>query len=255
LLTELFIILVLVLVNGIFSGAEIAIVSLRKTRLAELVAEGKPGARSVAELRAKPEGFLATVQIGITVVGATAAAFGGSSMASDIAPAFRIVPGMTDELAEDLALASVVAIVSFLSLVLGELVPKSLALRAGETYALLAGGPLLALAWVLRPLVAFLTGASNVVLRVFGDRTTFTRRDSGGDPADRRRGVDGRLARPARGGDRLARTRLRWPRCVHDHGRRVRDRDDREDRRRAHDRRARPEVPARAHARVRRLSR
>ena len=59
-LVELFIILLLILVNGIFSGAEIAIVSLRKTRLAELVAEGKPGAWSVAELRAKPEGFLAT---------------------------------------------------------------------------------------------------------------------------------------------------------------------------------------------------
>ena len=173
-LAELFIILVLILVNGIFSGAEIAIVSLRKTRLAELVAAGKPGARSVAELRSKPEGFLATVQIGITVVGATAAAFGGSSMAADIAPAFRVVPGMTDELAHDLALAAVVAIVSFLSLVLGELVPKSLALRAGETYALVAGGPLLTLSWVARPLVAFLTGASNVVLRAFGDRTTFT---------------------------------------------------------------------------------
>jgi putative hemolysin len=92
LLVELIIILVLILVNGIFSGAEIAIVSLRKTRLAELVAEGKPGAWSVAELRAKPEGFLATVQIGITVVGATAAAFGGSSMASTSRPSSASCP-------------------------------------------------------------------------------------------------------------------------------------------------------------------
>ena len=172
--SELVIILVLILVNGIFSGAEIAILSLRKTRLDELVAAGKPGARSVTELRANPEGFLATVQIGITVVGATAAAFGGSSMASDIAPAFLVVPGVSDELAHDLALATVVAIVSFLSLVLGELVPKSLALRASETYALVVGGPLKTLAWAARPVVALLTGASNIVLRVFGDRTTFT---------------------------------------------------------------------------------
>jgi putative hemolysin len=173
LLSDVLIVLVLILVNGIFSGAEIAILSLRKTRLAELVAAGKPGARSVTELRANPEGFLATVQIGITVVGATAAAFGGSSMAADIAPAFAAIPGVNATLAHDLALATVVAIVSVLSLVLGELVPKSLALRASETYALLVGGPLKSLAWAARPLVAFLTGASNIVLRAFGDRTTF----------------------------------------------------------------------------------
>ncbi len=171
---RLVIILVLILVNGIFSGAEIAILSLRKTRLAELVAEGRPGARSVSELQSNPEGFLATVQIGITVVGATAAAFGGASMAADIAPAFLVVPGVTEKVAHDLALATVVVIVSFFSLVLGELVPKSLALRAGETYALLVGSPLRTLAWTARPIVAFLTGASNLVLRVFGDRTTFT---------------------------------------------------------------------------------
>jgi putative hemolysin len=91
----------------------------------------------VSELRAKPEGFLATVQIGITVVGATAAAFGGSSMASDIAPAFHVVPGMPDELADDLALASVVAIVSFFTLVLGSSSPsRSRSGRAKPTRSL-----------------------------------------------------------------------------------------------------------------------
>ncbi len=172
-LTEILFILGLVLLNGVFAGAEIAVLSLRKTRLAELVEAGSNAARAVVRLRSDPEAFLATVQIGITVIGATAAAFGGASIAADIAPAFATVPVLAPY-ADKLALGLVVATVSFLSLVLGELVPKSLALRAGEAYALFIGRPLAALAFVARPLVALLTGASNLVLRLFGDRTTFS---------------------------------------------------------------------------------
>lgn len=170
---ELLIVLALVLLNGVFAGAEIAILSLRKTRLAELAEDGSSSARAVVRLREDPEAFLATVQIGITVVGAAAAAFGGASLTEELAPVLARVPVLAP-FAEDLALVLVVGTVSFLSLVLGELVPKSLALRAGETYALLIGRPLAALAWVGRPVVAFLTGTSNLVLRLFGDRTTFS---------------------------------------------------------------------------------
>lgn len=172
-LTEILIILALVLLNGVFAGAEIAILSLRKTRLGELVESGSTSAKAIADLRQNPESFLATVQVGITVIGATAAAFGGASLAEEFAPFIAAVPPLAP-FADDLAVAVVVAAVSFLSLVLGELVPKSLALRAGESYALIVARPLLALAWAGRPAVALLTGASNVVLRLFGDRTTFT---------------------------------------------------------------------------------
>ncbi|MDP2304975.1 MAG: hemolysin family protein [Pseudomonadota bacterium] len=170
---EILVILALILLNGVFSGAEIAILSVRKTRLAELVEEGSGAARAVAKLRENPESFLATVQIGITVVGATAAAFGGAAVAGELRPLFAAVPFLLPY-ADNLALGTVVAAVSFLSLVLGELVPKSLALRAGEPYALAMGRPLEALAWAGRPLIALLTGASNLVLRLFGDRTTFS---------------------------------------------------------------------------------
>jgi len=162
----------LVAANGVFAGAEIAIIALRKTRLSQLVEEQRPGARAVQQLRDAPERFLATVQIGITVVGATAAAFGGASLARRIAPTLEAVPGLA-RYSEQLALALVVALVSFLSLVLGELVPKSLALRGAERYALLVGQPLLGLATLARPMVWLLTAASNAVLRPFGDRTTF----------------------------------------------------------------------------------
>ncbi len=171
-LTELAIIVALVLANGVFAGAEISIIALRKTRLIQLVEEGRSSARAVKWLRDSPVRFLATVQVGITVVGSTAAAFGGASVAVRVAPALQAVPALAPY-ARELALALVVAFVSFLSLVLGELVPKSLALRAPERYALAVARPLLGLAHLARPIVWLLTGASNLVLRPFGDRTTF----------------------------------------------------------------------------------
>lgn len=175
-LTEFVVVVVLILVNGVFAAAEIAIVSLRRTRLQQLVEEGRAGAAAVAALRAHPERFLATVQIGITVVGATAAAFGGYSIAHHLEPALEpvvdAVPGLAGH-AEEVSLGIVVAVISYLSLVLGELVPKSLALRGAEFFALLLGRPLQVLAWLARPLVRLLTISSNVVLRPFSDRTNF----------------------------------------------------------------------------------
>jgi putative hemolysin len=171
-INEVLIILGLILLNGVFAGAEIAILSLRRTRLQELVEEGSRAAAAVARLRESPETFLATVQIGITVVSSTAGVFGGAAMASEVAPWFSMVPQLAPY-ADQLALGTVVALVSYLSLVLGELVPKSLALRAGESYALGIGAPLATLAWAARPLVAVLTASSNLFLRFFGDSTTF----------------------------------------------------------------------------------
>jgi putative hemolysin len=171
--TELLIIVVLILANGVFAGAEIAVISLRKSRLAQLVEEGRTGARSVLALRDEPERFLATVQVGITVVGATAAAFGGASLAARLTPVLERVPWIAGG-ADDVALALVIGFVSYLSLVFGELVPKSIALRANEAYALLVARPLRTLAWITRPLLWFLTRSSNVVLRPFGDSTSFS---------------------------------------------------------------------------------
>ncbi|MFL5262593.1 MAG: hemolysin family protein [Anaeromyxobacteraceae bacterium] len=172
-LFELAIIAALILANGAFSGAELSVITLRASRLRQLVEEGRAGARGVAALRRDPEGFLATVQVGITVVGATAAAFSGASVARRLSPALERA-GLSPELAEDAALAVVVAAISYLTLVFGELVPKSLALRSSERYALLAARPLQALRWVARPVVAALTFTSNLVLRPLGDATSFT---------------------------------------------------------------------------------
>jgi putative hemolysin len=173
LLHEIAIVLALIAANAFFAAAEIAVVAVRKTRLQELVDAGKAGARSAYALRERPEQFLATVQIGITVVGATAAAFGGSRIAAHLAPLLARLPWIAPE-AEQISLGIVIVLISYFSIVIGELVPKSLALRAAERYALLVARPLLLLSRVATPLVRFLTASSNLILKPFGDRTTFT---------------------------------------------------------------------------------
>ncbi len=172
-LIEALLILALILVNGIFSGAEIAVVAMRRSRVRELAESGSRVGKALEALRHDPERFLSTVQIGITVVGAAAAAIGGATFAEDLEPFVARVPYLAPY-AEGLALVLVVLLVSFFSIVLGELVPKSLALRTSEGYATLIARPLLWLSGVVRPAGWLLTKSSNAFLRLFGDRTTFT---------------------------------------------------------------------------------
>jgi putative hemolysin len=172
-LAELSVILGLVLLNGLLAGAEIAIVSVNKIRLKQFVEQGRRGARAVDALRNQPERFFAAVQIGITVVGATVGAFGGATFAEHLEPLVPRLPWVGTH-TEGVSLALVVGVISILSLILGELVPKSLALRYAETYSLLMGPPILWLSSAARPVVWALTSCSNAVLSIFGDRTTFS---------------------------------------------------------------------------------
>jgi len=170
---ELGILVSLVLFSGLLAGAEMAVVTVRSSRIEELNANGgSRAARALRRLRSRPEPFLATVQVGINIVSVTAGAFSGRRFSGDIAQLLEVYKPIAPY-AESLAFGLVVALVTYLSLILGELVPKSLALRASERYALLAAPPLELLGKVLRPAVWLLTGSSNAVLRLFGDRTDF----------------------------------------------------------------------------------
>ncbi|HWA72301.1 MAG TPA: hemolysin family protein [Polyangiaceae bacterium] len=186
-LFEFAIILGLVLLNGLLAGAEIAIVGVSPTRLKQLLEQRGRRGRAVQMLRAHPERFFATVQIGITVIGASAAAFGGATFASDLTPIVAQV-GVLAPYAHQISLALVISLLSVLSIVLGELVPKSLALRYADSYAILLSGPILWLSTAARPVVWFLTGCSNLVLALFGDRTTFV--ETRLSPAELRELVD-----------------------------------------------------------------
>ncbi|MGQ0612392.1 MAG: hemolysin family protein [Planctomycetaceae bacterium] len=170
---ELWIIPALVALNGLLAGAEMAVVTVRGSRVRELVEAGRPGARSLLRLRERPERFLATVQVGITLIGAVAAAYGGSSLAGELGSTLARW-GMEAESATKLAFAILVVSITALSVVLGELVPKSLALRSPERFALLMAWPLNLLAALASPLLWLLTTASNLLLKPFGDRTNFT---------------------------------------------------------------------------------
>lgn len=171
-LAEAIVVLALILANGLLSGAEMAVVAVRRSRLQILLDEGHGSARALDRLRRDPERFLATVQVGITVVGAAAAAFGGSSFAKELAPVLSNVSWIGEH-AETVALVIIVVAISYLSLVIGELVPKSLALRHSERYALLIARPLLGLTRLGSPIVWLLTKSSNLVLKPFHDSTTF----------------------------------------------------------------------------------
>jgi putative hemolysin len=166
--SELLIVVGLLMANGLFAGAEIAVLSVRKTRLREFIRRKDKRALAVKTLRDHPERFLATVQICMTTVGTAAAAFGGARMEHTLEPAMRSIG-----LGAGASLAIVIIFVTFLELVIGELVPKSLALRYSDRYSFFVARPLLWLSAVLRPIVWFLTLVSNIFLRFFGDRTTF----------------------------------------------------------------------------------
>lgn len=169
---ELGVILLLTLINGVFAGAELAMLSVRKTRLQELAEEGSRQARAALRLRKSPENLLATIQIGITVIGATAAVFGGSRLEAPLARLLERL-GLGDA-AESVAFVLVISLVSYLSLVVGELVPKSLAIRAPERFALTVARGLRWLSVLVKPIVWFLTVSSNTLLRPFHDSTTFS---------------------------------------------------------------------------------
>jgi len=170
--SELLLIVALILANGVFSGAEIALVSVRASRLQERADQGSQAARTALHFKSKLESLLATVQVGITVVGSTASAIGGASASVLLKPLLLQIPWIAPH-AEVLSIALMVAFISYLSIVLGELVPKSLALRHAEAYSIAIAQPLAWLSWFARPIISVLTFSSNLVLKPFGDRTTF----------------------------------------------------------------------------------
>jgi len=169
---ELLVILLLVLVNALLSGTEMAVVSARRAKLQAAAEAGSTRAAAVLRLRHDPERFLATVQVGITLVGAIAGAFGGASFKAVLQPFFAGLPGCA-EIADDLAFGTVVALITFLSVVFGELIPKSLALRHAESMAVMMARPVLVLEWLARPVIWFLVKSSNLVLRPLNDSTNF----------------------------------------------------------------------------------
>lgn len=168
---DLMLVTLLILANGFFSAAEIAIVSVRKSRLAQLISEGSHGAHTVGSLKEDPSHFLATVQVGVTLVGSMASAFGGAASVYWLAPGLRaVLPPLVQDWAEAVALTLTVIAISYFTLVIGELVPKSLGLRHSERVALFSAQSIHGLARLASPLVKLLTLSTDGVLWLFGQQ-------------------------------------------------------------------------------------
>jgi putative hemolysin len=164
---ELIILVILVLLNAVFVAAEIALVTVRRTRIEQLVDEGRRGARRVRDLIAQPGRFLAVIQLGITFIGFLAAAFAGVSLSRELSV---LLAGLAPirQYADAIALIIVTALLSFVTIVFGELVPKTLALAHPERFSLALAGPVDVIGRVLRPIVWVLTQVTNGVNRVLG---------------------------------------------------------------------------------------
>ena len=170
-LTELAVILFLLALNGVFAMSELAIVTARKGRLEQRAEDGDAGARAALSLAQDPTQFLSTVQVGITLIGVLAGAFGGATLAEKLTATFARIPAVADY-AEALALGIVVTGITYLSLLIGELVPKRVALSQPERVASLVARPMRLLSRIAAPIVKLLTGPTNLVLRIFGLRVS-----------------------------------------------------------------------------------
>ncbi len=166
--TEVVVIMILLVISGVFSVSELAVMTARRTRLEHRSEEeGDLGARAALDLAANPTAFLSTVQIGITLVGVLAGAFGGAGIAEVLAERMRGVSWLAPY-ATTLSFALVVATITFLSLIIGELVPNRIALGNPERVASLVARPMRVVAQIGGPVVRMLTKTTNFVLRILG---------------------------------------------------------------------------------------
>jgi putative hemolysin len=170
-LFEIVVVLLLVLLNGFFAMSELAIVSSRRARLKPLADRGHRGAQRALRLAEDPTQFLATVQIGITLIGIVAGAYSGATLSEPVAAMIRDWP-LVGPYAYPLALTVVVAVITYLSLVVGELVPKRIALSHAEAIAVRVALPMTFLAKLGTPLVSALRLSTDGVLRLLGVRRT-----------------------------------------------------------------------------------
>ncbi len=166
---DIALLLFLILLNGFFSMSEMAVVSSRKARLQRLTDDGSPGAQTALTLHSEPSNFLSAIQVGITSVGILSGAIGETVLADPLAAQLAAIP-LIEPYARGIALTIVVVGLTYFSVVIGELVPKRLALLAPEGIASLIARPMMWFAESVRPLVWLFTASSGLLLRLAGAR-------------------------------------------------------------------------------------
>lgn len=166
---DLLLIVLLILLNGVFAMSEMAVVSSRKARLQNLSDDGSLGAEAALKLHQEPSSFLSTIQVGITLVGILSGAIGEAALADPLSEWLGSFSFM-EPYARGVALTITVVTLTYFSVVVGELVPKRLALLAPEGIASLMSRPMMILARITHPLVVVLSGSCSLILRLLGAR-------------------------------------------------------------------------------------
>jgi putative hemolysin len=164
---DILVVLVFILIGGVFNAAEVSMISLRESQVEQLAATGGRNGRRLEKLVSDPTQFLAAVQIGVTVATMLSSAFGAATVSENVS-AWLVEQGMDPSIAEPVGLVGVTLIISFCSLVLGELTPKRLGLQRSEAIALAAAGPLSVLARLFTPVVWLLGRSSDLFVRLLG---------------------------------------------------------------------------------------
>lgn len=167
---DIALIFLLILINGLFAMSEIAVVSSRKARLQNLADDGSLGAEAALSLHQEPASFFSTIQVGITSVGILSGAIGEAAVADPLAAWLSGIP-LLAPYAKGVALTITVVCLTYFSVVVGELVPKRLAMLAPEGIASLIARPMIVLARITHPLVIILSGSSAAILRLIGARS------------------------------------------------------------------------------------
>ncbi len=173
-LIEIAVVLFLILLNGFFAMSELAVVNSRRGRLEQLAAQGQSGARAALVLADDPKRFLACVQIGVTFTAIVAGTFSGATLAKRLQD-FLLTYPVVAPYAKTVAIGIVVVTVTYLTLVVGELVPKHVALKDPEAIASRVARPLTLLTKAAAPLVSFLSGSTDFIVRLMGLRPGFER--------------------------------------------------------------------------------
>lgn len=164
---EILILFVLTLVNGVFALTEIALVSLKRNRIEQLAKNGNTNAATVLKLLENPENFLSSIQVGITLIGVVAGAYGGSALADDVEPLLLQVDWLVPY-AETISIVFIVGLITYFTIVIGELIPKSIALRNPERIALIFAPPIRYFSKFAYPLVKLLSFSTKAILRLLG---------------------------------------------------------------------------------------
>jgi putative hemolysin len=170
-MAEIFLILGLILINGLFSMAEIALVSARKARLEAQAAKGDDKAKRALDLANHPDTFLSTVQIGITLIGILTGIFSGQKLQDDLAAYIQRYPSIA-EYSEGIATAILVVAVTYFSLVLGELLPKRIGLSNPEKIAKAVAGPMKIVSIITHPFIWLLTKSTYLFVKLFNIKNT-----------------------------------------------------------------------------------